>query len=133
VTTLLDTNIISDLMYRDERWWQWSFDALVSAKGRGEVMLNAVVYAELCVRPEIERGLNDFLTQLSIDVAPISTDVARAAALAFREYRVQGGPKVNVLPDFFIGAHALVDGYALLTRDATRFKTYFPTVNVLAP
>ncbi len=131
--TLLDTNIVSDLMYRDERWWQWSFDALVSAKARGEVMVNVVVYAELCVRPEIERGLDDFLTQLSINVAPISTDVGRAAAVAFREYRAQGGAKVNVLPDFFIGAHALVDGYALLTRDAARFKTYFPGVTLLAP
>jgi predicted nucleic acid-binding protein len=131
--TLLDTNIVSDLLYRDERWWQWSFDAMVSAKARGAIIVNAIVYAELCVRPEIGRGLDDFLEQLGISVAPISTEVARAAALAFRAYRAQGGPKVNVLPDFFIGAHAQVEGYALLTRDAARFKTYFPTVTVLAP
>ncbi len=131
--TLIDTNIVSDLIYRDEQWWEWSFNALVAAKARGDVILNAVVYAELCVRPEIEHGLDEVLAQLSIEVASISKHVGRAAAVAFRQYRAQGGLKLNVLPDFFIGAHALVEGHALLTRDASRFKTYFPTVTVLSP
>ena len=131
--TLVDTNIVSDLVYRDERWWEWSFNALVAAKARGDAILNAVVYAELCVRPEIEHALDDLLAQLAIEVAPISKHVGRAAAVAFRKYRARGGTKVNVLPDFFIGAHALVEGHALLTRDAGRFKTYFPTITLLTP
>jgi predicted nucleic acid-binding protein len=131
--TLIDTNVISDLIYDDPKWAAWSEESLGKALARGRLFINVVVYAELCVRTESERMLDRVLVDGSISVAPISTEVARAAALAFRAYRAQGGPKVNVLPDFFIGAHAQVEGYALLTRDATRFKTYFPTVTVLAP
>ena len=92
-----------------------------------------VVYAELAGHPSEPAHLDQFLDMLGVQMLELSRPAARLAGLAFRDYRHRGGTKTGVLPDFFIGAHAMADGYQLLTRDAGRYKTYFPKIKLICP
>jgi len=131
--TLVDTNVLLDLVTADPVWANWSIAALDAADTAGPVWINDVVYAELSVRFAEIDTLDTMLDEARVDLAPIPRPALFLAGKAFLRYRAAGGGRTGVLPDFFIGAHAAVANWNLLTRDAARYRTYFPTVRLIAP
>jgi predicted nucleic acid-binding protein len=129
---LVDTNVLLDIYKADPIWMPWSLKNLRSAQP-GQLGINMVVYAELAGHPAEPAHLDQFLDMLSIQMLELSRPAARLAGLAFREYRQRSGTKTGVLPDFFIGAHAQAEGHQLLTRDAGRYKSYFPKIKLICP
>jgi predicted nucleic acid-binding protein len=130
---LVDTNIFLDVFQQDPVWMPWSAQQLRLGQASDSLVINMVVYAELLGHPKFAFDLDAFLQAQSIDTLDINRQTARAAAMAFREYRHRGGGKTGVLPDFFIGAQAVTEGWTLLTRDAARYKTYFPKIKMICP
>jgi predicted nucleic acid-binding protein len=130
---LVDTNVLLDLVTDDPNWAEWSLARLEEAALRGPVLVNDVVYAETSVRYERIEDLDAMLAAAMIDIAPTPRPALFLAGKAFRQYRAAGGVRTGVLPDFFIGAHASIEGWALLTRDARRYRTYFPKLALIAP
>ena len=131
--TLIDTNVLLDLVTDDPRWAVWSIVQLQRAAIAGPLAINDVVYAELSVRYETIEALDAMLAALGTRLEPIPRAALFLAAKVFRQYRLKGGTRTGVLPDFFIGAHAAVGNIALLTRDAVRYRAYFPTVRLITP
>ena len=129
---LVDTNVLLDVFKRDPVWMPWSAQHLRRGRAQG-LAINIVVYAELVGHPGFDFDLDAFLDDLQISLPEISRTAARDAALAFRRYRERGGARTGVLPDFFIGAHAAVQAWGILTRDARRYRSYFPTVGLVTP
>jgi len=129
---LVDTNVLLDIYRADAIWMPWSLQHLQQAKP-GQLAINMVVYAELAGHPAEPSNLDEFLEMLDIQMLELPRPAARLAGLAFRSYRQRGGTKTGVLLDFFIGAHAQAEGYKLLTRDAGRYKTYFPKIKLICP
>lgn len=130
---LIDTNVIVDLFKADPDWMHWSATQLDLARTQQPLCVNIVVYAELCSHRQTQSQIDSFLQDMDIQIAAISTTAALAAAQAFLLYRQRGGGKTGVLPDFFIGAQAQAEGWTLLTRDAARYKTYFPDIQLICP
>ena len=128
----VDTNVLLDIYKADPIWMAWSLKNLRSAKA-GQLGINMVVYAELAGHPAEPAHLDRFLDTLNIQMLELPRSAARLAGLAFKEYRQRGGTKTGVLPDFFIGAHAQAEGHKLLTRDAGRYKSYFPKIKLICP
>jgi predicted nucleic acid-binding protein len=131
--TLVDTNVLLDLVTDDPAWARWSSVQLQMAAITGSIAINDVVYAELSVRYETIEALDDMLTVLDARLEPIPRAGLFLAAKAFMRYRTRGGARTGVLPDFFIGAHAAVQDSTLLTRDAGRYRDYFPTIRLICP
>ncbi len=131
--TLVDTNVLLDVVTADQVWADWSLAALDAADTAGPVWINDVGYAELSVRFSAIETLDALLDEARIDLAPIPRAALFLAGKAFLRYRAAGGARTGVLPDFFIGAHAAVEGWPLLTHDAARYRTYFPSVRLIAP
>jgi len=131
--TLVDTNVLLDLVTNDPAWADWSIRQLDAAAIRGALAINDVVYAELSVRFMTIEALEAVLEEASIGVAAIPRPALFLAGKAFQRYRGSGGMRTGVLPDFFIGAHAALVGLTLLTRDAQRYRTYFPRINLITP
>ena len=129
---LVDTHVLLDIYKADAIWMPWSVKQLRSAKP-GQLAINMVVYAELSAYPTDLKLLDKFLATLSIQVLDLTRPAALLAGKAFRQYRQSGGTKTGVLPDFFIGAHAEAEKFKLLTRDAGRYKTYFPKITLICP
>lgn len=129
---LVDTNVLLDVYKADPIWMSWSLKHLRGAKP-GQLAINMVVYAELAGHPAEPAHLDLFLETLGIQMLEMTRPAARMAGLVFRQYRQRGGAKSGVLPDFFIGAHANSGGHQLLTRDAGRYPTYFPTIQLISP
>jgi predicted nucleic acid-binding protein len=131
--TLVDSNVLIDVLRRDPDWGPWSDEALIGALEDGVVLVNQVVYSEVSMGfPTVEEC--DFsLNAQGIERIPIPWPAAFLAGRAYLEYRRRGGSRSSPLPDFFIGAHAAVEGLRVLTRDASRYRTYFPTVELIAP
>ena len=129
---LVDTNVLLDIYKADPIWMPWSLKHLHHAQ-TGQLAINMVVYAELAGHPAEPAHLDEFLGTLGVQLLELSRPAARLAGLAFRSYRQRGGTKTGVLPDFFIGAHAQAEGYQLLTRDAGRYKAYFPNIKLIGP
>lgn len=130
---LVDTNILLDLVTRDPAWAKWSLARLEEAALAGRVLINEIVYAETSIRYARMEDLDAMLAQAMIEVAPMPRPALFLAGKAFQKYRGAGGTRTGVLPDFFIGAHAAVQGGPLLTRDAGRYRGYFPKVTLIAP
>lgn len=130
---LVDSNIFVDLWTNDPTWVEWSEEALARAAEVGPVGINPIIYAELCLGFDEESQLDGALTGSGVRRLPLPYLAAWPAARAFAAYRKRGGRRSAPLPDFFIGAHALVEGLTLLTRDARRYRTYFPDVRLIAP
>lgn len=131
--TLVDTNILIDIATRDPDWALWSLDQFETVSLAGPVFINDVVYAELSARYERIEDLEAFLAAAEVDVVPIPRPALFLAGKVFTQYRQAGGIRTGVMPDFFIGAHALVSGRPLLTRDIRRYRTYFPGLVLIAP
>jgi len=130
---LIDSNVLLDLMTEDPRWFSWSAKALANAAETLRLVINPIIYAEVSIRYSRIEDLTAALPKAMIDREPIPYEAAFLAGKAFRVYRRRGGTKRSTLPDFFVGAHASVAGYSLLTRDATRYRTYFPKLPLIAP
>ena len=130
---LVDSNVLIDVVTRDPAWLEWSRAELNAAAASDELAINDVVYAELSVRYQRIDELDDFVARSGLAIVTIPRAALFQAGKAFQRYRVAGGVRTGVLPDFFIGAHAAVTESRLITRDASRFRTYFPEVRLIAP
>jgi predicted nucleic acid-binding protein len=130
---LVDTNVFVDVWSHDPVWADWSERALARAAEAGPLGVNPIIYAELCLGFEEESQLEDTLADVGIRRLSLPYQAAWPAARAFAAYRKRGGARTAPLPDFFIGAHALVEGLTLLTRDPRRYRTYFPKLRLIAP
>lgn len=131
--TLVDSNVLLDLMTEDAQWSAWSADTLAEVADRSRLVVNPMIYAEVSVRYSRIEDLEDALPPSFFTREAIPYEAAFLAGKCFLDYRRRGGSRTSPLPDFFIGAHAAVAGYALLTRDATRYRTYFPRLELIAP
>jgi hypothetical protein len=131
--TLVDTNVLLDLVTDDTQWAEWSVTQLAAAARLGPLTINDVIYAELAVRYASFRELDDFIEAAELELVPISRTALFLAGKAFGAYRKAGGTRTGVLPDFFIGAQAEAENVPLLTRDAGRYRTYFPNVTLITP
>ena len=130
---LVDSNILLDLSLNDAKWAPWSSEALADVGDYASLVINPLIYAEVSASfPTIE-ALDEALPLSLYAREDLPWDACFLAGRAFLRYRRAGGVKSSPLPDFYIGAHAAIRGLALLTRDPARFRTYFPSVEVLAP
>jgi predicted nucleic acid-binding protein len=130
---LVDTNVLLDVLVDDPQWADWSQGELESAGLTDSLAINAVIYSELSLAFERIEELEQALSEAALGLEPIPREALFLAGRAFLIYRRRQGAKQGVLPDFFIGAHAAVAGHTLLTRDAGRYRSYFPTVKLIAP
>jgi predicted nucleic acid-binding protein len=131
--TLIDTNVLLDLVTNDARWALWSVAQLEAAALRGPLLVNDVIYAELSVRFATIEAIDAVLEEGAINLVATPRAALFLAGKTFQRYRAAGGPRAGVLPDFFIGAHAAVAGATLLSRDAKRYRTYFPRIDLITP
>jgi predicted nucleic acid-binding protein len=130
---LVDTNVLLDVLQNDPKWAEWSQGELEAASLTDSLAINAVIYSELSIAFERIEELESVLSESSLSVEPIPREALFLAGKAFLNYRRNRGTRSGVLPDFYIGAHAAVRGYAILTRDVRRYSSYFPTVRIIAP
>lgn len=131
--TLVDTNVLIDLFEDDPHWADWSATALSRAAAAGPLRINDMVFAELSVGFDRCLACEAFLAELQIDLLPTPREALFQAGKAFQAYRRRGGQRSNILPDFFIGAHAAIAGLPLITRDAARYWAYFPDLTLITP
>jgi predicted nucleic acid-binding protein len=131
--TLVDTNVLLDVATNDARWTDWSLHQLDAAAIRGRVLINAVIYAELSIGYARIEEADRVLVGVGLHFSEIPRPALFLAGKAFQSYRARGGSRTGVLPDFFIGAHAAVAQIPLLTRDPRRYRTYFPSIALIAP
>jgi predicted nucleic acid-binding protein len=130
-SVLVDANVLLDIFTANSPWTAWSLNALANAANTGRLVINPIIYAEASVR---FTRMDDFEEALpAADREPIPYEAAFVAGKAYLEYRRRGGMRRSPLPDFFIGAHAAVRGYELLTRDPARYRSYFPRLKLIAP
>jgi len=130
---LVDSNVLLDVLEEDAHWYEWSSKQLQKAADSCSLIINPIIYAEVSIGfhriEELEQALpSNFLQRM-----PLPWEAAFLAGKCFMRYRKLGGTKSSPLPDFFIGAHAAVSGLTLLTRDAARYRTYFPSLKLITP
>ena len=130
---LVDSNVVLDVATEDPQWCEWSAAALERAASESVLKINALIYAEVSIVFERIEALEEALPTELFGRDPLPYEAAFLAGKCFVEYRRRGGRRIAPLPDFYIGAHAAVAGYRLLTRDATRYRTYFPRLELIAP
>ena len=131
--TLVDSNVLLDVITEDERWSEWSSSVLASAADDGPLFINPIIYAEVSVRFSRIEDVEEALPPSDYGRLAVPWESAFLAGKAFVDYRRNRGTRSSTLPDFFIGAHAAVAGLRLLTRDAARYRTYFPAVQLTSP
>ena len=131
--TMVDSNVLIDVMSDDRTWSGWSAKALADAGDASRLVINPVIYGEVSVGFARIEELEDALPTELFDRESIPFEAAFLAGKAFVAYRQRGGVRISPLPDFFIGAHAAIMGYQLLTRDARRYRTYFPKLKLISP
>jgi predicted nucleic acid-binding protein len=131
--TLIDSNVLIDLFIDDPKWSDWSLAHLEQAALNGPLLINDIVFAETSTRYPSLEDFESALSVAGVTVAPTPRMALFLAGKAFTQYRGAGGVRTGVLADFFIGAHAAVEQLPLLTRDARRYRNYFPTVVLIAP
>ena len=130
---LVDSNVILDLITDDPRWADWSEQVLERYGGKGSLFINDMVYAEVSIGFQRIEELDQVLVRGVFIHLPFPREALFLAGKAFLQYRRAGGVRLSPLPDFFIGAHAAVSGLLLLTRDRSRYQTYFPTIELITP
>jgi predicted nucleic acid-binding protein len=131
--TLVDSNVLLDIVTDGQAWADWSQDQLERAALNGPLVINDVIYAEVSARYATIEAVDAMLMELRIEVVPIPRAALFLAGKAFLQYRAGGGLRTGVLADFFIGAHAVVNSMPLLTRDARRYESYFPIIKLITP
>ena len=130
---LVDANVMLDLSTDDATWRGWSESTLEDAIADDRVAINPIIYTEVALDFDDERALDRWLSNLDIQKLPLPYGAAFEASRAYQHYRRAGGQRRSPLPDFYIGAHGSVDGLTLITRDARRYRTYFPSLRLIAP
>ena len=130
---LVDSNVLLDVASGDAPWSRWSAQALDECAEHCELFINPIIYAEVSIRIPTIEALDIALPRTEYLREALPWEAGFLAGKCFLAYRQRGGPRQSLLPDFYIGAHAAVGNLALLTRDATRYQTYFPKVEILAP
>jgi predicted nucleic acid-binding protein len=130
---LVDTNVLVDVVTDDPLWADWSQRQLTLAAARDDLAINDIVYAELSICYTTIEELDAMIREASLVSAAIPRPALFLAGKAFQRYRSAGGLKTGVLPDFFIGAHAVISDSLLITRDAARYRAYFPGIMLIAP
>lgn len=128
----IDSNVLLDLLDPRSEWCRWSGHHLSELADTARLLINPIVFAEISINFAAIEDVRIFLGD-DIDVEEPPLEAAFLAGKAFRSYRRRGGMRRSPLPDFFIGAHAAVCGYRLLTRDARRYRGYFPGLSLIAP
>ena len=131
--TLVDTNVLIDVLSDDPMWFDWSSAWLDRRSDEGAIFINEIIFAELSVQMESEAEVEQALAALRVTLARTPIEALFIAGKAYERYRAAGGIRTGVLPDFFIGAHAQIARWPLLTRDVRRFRTYFPDVGLITP
>lgn len=130
---LVDSNVLLDVITDDPVWGAWSAQALAEQIERSELVINPIVYAEIAFDFDTIEEVDAMLPPADYDYAEIPREAAFLAARCHARYRAAGGARPMILPDFLIGAHATVERMALLTRDARRYRSYFPGLALIAP
>lgn len=130
---LVDTNVLLDVFEDDAEWSDWSQERLDSASATDTLAINPVIYSELSIGFARIEELEAVIKEASLAIEEIPREALFLAGKAFLRYRRSRGTKRSVLPDFYIGAHAAVMQWPVLTRDVGRYRTYFPTVSLIAP
>jgi predicted nucleic acid-binding protein len=130
---LVDSSVILDIVTDDPNWAAWSSRALAEARDDGLLVINPIVYAEVSIGFDRIEDLDGAIPADDFNREPLPYEAGFVAGKAFLAYRKRGGGKRSPLPDFYIGAHAAVRGYRLLTRDVARYHTYFPTIKLITP
>ena len=130
---LVDSNVILDVATEDETWFQWSSKTLEQYAETHILVINPVIYAEVSIGFDRIEDVEAVLSPAFFRREPLPWEAAFLAGKCFLAYRRRGGKRRSTLPDFFIGAHAAVAGIPLLTRDASRYRTYFPNLKLIAP
>jgi len=131
--TLVDSNVLLDFFDQESEWFDWSASMLSAAADRGRTAINPVIYAEVSVGFARIEDVETALPRQFFVRADLPWEAGFLAGRIFREYRRKGGARRSPLPDFFIGAHATIAGMTLLTRDARRYRAYFPKLRIIAP
>ncbi len=132
-STLIDTNVLLDIVEMRQDWEEWSSRRVFEARLGGKVILNPIVYAEASIPYESATEFDAIIDDAGFVKEDLPWPAAFLAAKAHRQYRGRGGIRAQTLPDFFIAAHAAVKGFRLVTRDAARFRIYFPNLDIIAP
>jgi predicted nucleic acid-binding protein len=130
--TLVDSNVILDVLTEDAAWGDWSAAMLANAARSGPLAINPIIYAEVSARFERIEDLDEALPETYYRRLPLPFEAAFLTGQCFLKYRRRGGARALPLP-FYIGAHAALAGLTLLTRDAKRYRSYFPTLRIVAP
>lgn len=131
--TLVDSNVLIDVLTDDSDWFDWSKGQLNDAARKGAMLINDVIYAEASIRYHNVDRFETAIARTGVVLTSIPKEALFLAGKAFARYRQAGGTRTGVLPDFFIGAHAETARLPLLTRDPRRYRSYFPTVQLIAP
>ena len=131
--TLVDSAVILDVLTEDDEWLDWSSSQLAESASAGMLVINPIIYAEVSARFERIEELDDALPADYYRRVALPWEAAFLAGQCFVKYKRRGGERRSPMPDFYIGAHAALTGLTLLTRDATRYRTYFPTLRIIAP
>ena len=130
---LVDTNVLIDVLEDEPQWADWSIAQLRAQAQIHALVINPIIYSELSLAFKTWEDLDETVRDLGLALQELPRPALFLAGKAFIRYRNAGGGKSNVLPDFFIGAHAAVQGMPILTRDAIRYRTYFPRVQLVTP
>lgn len=132
-TVLVDSNVLLDILTEDSRWFEWSSNALADAAEEATLVINPIIYAEVSIGFVRIEELEEALPASHYRRDALPWEAGFLAGKCFVAYRRRGGTRATPLPDFYIGAHAAVTGMDLLTRDAARYKTYFPRLRLISP
>jgi predicted nucleic acid-binding protein len=125
--------VLLDVFTEDATWFEWSSEKLAYHAERDLLAVNPIVYAEVSLHFSAIEELDDALPADHFQRLTLPWEAAFLAGRAFLQYRRRGGDRRSPLPDFYIGAHAGISGMSLLTRDASRYRTYFPRLNLICP
>lgn len=131
MSTLVDANILLDIITEDAQWMAWSADALSIAAAHGDLVINPIIYAEVSLGYDTVESLDQALQPLIR--LPLPYAAGFLAGRCYLRYRRAGGTRRSPLPDFYIGAHAAIEEHSLLTRDRGRYRSYFPRLHILSP
>jgi predicted nucleic acid-binding protein len=132
-TVLVDSSVLLDVLTSDPRWSGWSSRVLVRLMDEAALAINPIIYAEVSVGFDRIEDLDDALAPGLLERLPLPWEAAFLAGRCYLAYKRRRGERRSPLPDFYIGAHAAVAGLTLLTRDARRYRTYFPRLRLIAP
>jgi len=130
---MVDSCVVTDLANPSCEWFEWSASTLEYLDPENVFVINPIIYTECSIAYATIEEIENLIKKLGFEIKPMPREALFLAGKIFLQYRKNKGSKHNVLPDFFIGAHAAVEKYSLMTRDKGRFSTYFPSLNLIMP